>query len=227
VTGQSNSGSGRFPTTGPAVTHRSASARPMAAVVWLFAAGTLVWLLAAGATNAAIHAAPWLLLLSWVVYTSQWRPCLRVDGSGFQVINGLRDHQIPFGTVKDIEVRYNTTIWASGKKYVSWGAHRADRLWCRVSECQRPEGSPVHHASEQRTHQPAGDDDRTRCHHRRVAGRPIRRNHLHARGCCLQMELACNRLRSSRYSLGDRRSVGLDADRPETVESVAATLSIS
>lgn len=122
MTRQSNSGSDRFTTTGPTITHRSASSRPVAAVVWLSAAGTLVWLLAAGATNAAIHAAPWLVLLSWLVYTSQWRPCLRVDGSGFQVINGLRDHQIPFGTVKDIEVRYNTTIWAAGKKYVSWGA---------------------------------------------------------------------------------------------------------
>ncbi|RKR30216.1 hypothetical protein C8D78_0538 [Arthrobacter oryzae] len=106
----------------PAVTHRSASARPVAAVVWLFAVGTLVWLLVAGATSAAIHAAPWLGLLSWCVYTSQWRPCLRVDGSGFGVINGLRDHQIPFGTVRDIEVSYTTAIWAAGKKYVSWGA---------------------------------------------------------------------------------------------------------
>ena len=38
------------------------------------------------------------------------------------MINSPRDHQIPFGTVKDIEVRYTTAIWAAGKKYVSWGA---------------------------------------------------------------------------------------------------------
>lgn len=27
-----------------------------------------------------------------------------------------------FGKVEDIEVRYTTVIWASGKRYVSWGA---------------------------------------------------------------------------------------------------------
>jgi hypothetical protein len=122
VKGQLHGRSGRYATAGLAVTHRSASARPVAACVWLFAAGTLAWLLAARDTNAALHAAPGLVLLSWFVYTSQWRPGLRVDGSGFQVINGLRDHRIPFGTVQDIEVRYSTVIWAAGKKYVSWGA---------------------------------------------------------------------------------------------------------
>lgn len=124
VKGQPDTVSGfvRYATVRPAITLRSASARPVAAGVWLFAAGTLAWLLIAEDLNAAIRAAPWLVLLSWFVYASQWRPCLRIDGSGFEVINGLRDHQIPFGTVKDIEVRLTTAIWAAGKKYASWGA---------------------------------------------------------------------------------------------------------
>jgi hypothetical protein len=122
VKGKAGSGSGLYPTPRPAITHRAASARPVAAGVWIGAAGTLTWLLVAGDTNTALHAAPWLVLLSWFVYASQWRPCLRIDRSGFEVINGLRDHRIPFGTVKDIEVRYTTTIWAAGRKYVSWGA---------------------------------------------------------------------------------------------------------
>jgi hypothetical protein len=105
-----------------AVTHRTASARLLAAALWLFAAGTLAWLLTAGATRAAADAAPWLILVSWFAYVAQWRPCLRVDGYGFEVINGFRDHRIPFGTIEDIEVRYTTVIWAAGKKYVSWGA---------------------------------------------------------------------------------------------------------
>lgn len=115
-------GSGRYATVRPTTTHRAASARPVAAGVWICSAGTLAWLLIAEDLNAAIRAAPWLVLLSWFVYASQWRPCLRIDGSGFEVINGLRDHQIPFGTVKDIEVRFTTAIWAAGKRYVSWGA---------------------------------------------------------------------------------------------------------
>jgi hypothetical protein len=103
-------------------THRSASARPVAVGVWVCAAGTLAWLLVAGDLDAAIQAVPWLVLLSWFVYVFLWRPCLRIDDSGFEVINGVRDHRIPFGTVEDIEVRYTTAIWAAGRKYVSWGA---------------------------------------------------------------------------------------------------------
>jgi hypothetical protein len=79
-------------------------------------------MLAAGDLDSALRAAPWLALLSWFAYASQWRPCLRVDGSGFEVINGWRDHRIPFGAVTDIEVRFTALIWAAGKKYVSWGA---------------------------------------------------------------------------------------------------------
>lgn len=106
----------------PAVTHRSASARPLAVALWLFAAGTLAWQLVAGATKPAADATPWLVLVSWFAYVGQWRPCLRVDGHGFEVINGMRDYRIPFGAIEDIEVRYTTVICAAGKRYVSWGA---------------------------------------------------------------------------------------------------------
>ena len=138
VEGQLNSGSSPSVTARPAVTHRSGSARPVSTGIWLLAAGTLGWLLGANDTQTAVHAAPWLFLMCWFVYTSQWRPCLRVDGSGFEVINGLRDHRIPFGTVEDIEVRYTTVIWASGKKYVSWGAPTPPTAF----------GSGFHHVSD-------------------------------------------------------------------------------
>jgi hypothetical protein len=78
--------------------------------------------MASGETRAAMDAAPWLVLVSWLVYVAQWRPCLRADGGGFTLINGLRDHRIPFETVQDVEVRYAVTVRAAGKKYVSWGA---------------------------------------------------------------------------------------------------------
>lgn len=105
-----------------AVTHRSRSARPVAALVWVCVAGILAYLLMIGELNAALRVAPWLILLSLFVYASQWRPCLRISGSGFEVVNGLRDHRIPFGIVEDIEVRHTRPIQAAGRRYVSWGA---------------------------------------------------------------------------------------------------------
>lgn len=124
----------------PVITHRQPSARPLAVGLWLLAACTLAWL-AAGDMKASADTAPWLILMSWFAYTSQWRPCLRVDGSGFELINGLRDHRIPFGTVQDIEVRYTTAIRAAGKRYVSWGAPTPPSAF----------GSGFHHVSEMKS----------------------------------------------------------------------------
>ncbi|MGO4856885.1 hypothetical protein [Arthrobacter sp. 2MCAF14] len=94
----------------------------MAAALWLGAAGLMAWMLIAGQTTTAMTAAPWLVLVSWIVYIVQWKPCLRVDRSGFEIVNGLRDHRIPFGKVDDVEVRQSVVIRAAGRKYVSWGA---------------------------------------------------------------------------------------------------------
>ncbi|MCX6500262.1 MAG: hypothetical protein NTU93_15930 [Arthrobacter sp.] len=58
------------------------------------------------------------------------------------MINGLRDHWIPFGRVEDIEVRFTTAIWAAGKKYVSWGAPNPPTAF----------GSGFQHVSELKSH---------------------------------------------------------------------------
>ena len=52
----------------------------------------------------------------------QWRPFLRTDMHGFDLVNGLRDHRIPFEAVDDIEVRYAVVVRAAGRRCVSWGA---------------------------------------------------------------------------------------------------------
>ncbi|QDY90870.1 PH domain-containing protein [Arthrobacter sp. UKPF54-2] len=55
-----------------------------------------------------------------MVYLTQWRPRLIVDADGFEGVNGLRRHRIPFAAVDDIEVRHTVALTAGGKKYVSW-----------------------------------------------------------------------------------------------------------
>jgi hypothetical protein len=90
--------------------------------VWLGAAVVLPWFLLAGRTEAAMAAAPWLFLASWFVYVSQWRPSLRTEVHGLELVNGLRDHWIPFGAIDDIEVRHTVVVRAAGRRYASWGA---------------------------------------------------------------------------------------------------------
>ena len=98
------------------------SARVVSLVVWAGSAAAVGWLLLAGKTGAAAAAAPWLAVLSLLVYLTQWRPRLLVDADGFEMVNGLRRHRIPFAAVDDIEVRHTVTVTAAGKRYVSWGA---------------------------------------------------------------------------------------------------------
>lgn len=93
-------------------THRAGSARPVAVMIWLGAAVVLAWLLLAGRTDAAMAAAPWLVLAGWFVYVMQWRPFLRTDTHGFEIVNGLRDHRIPFDAVDDIEIRHTVVVRA-------------------------------------------------------------------------------------------------------------------
>lgn len=117
-----NKGSGSTGSRTTVTTRRAGSARPVAVTVWLCAAVVLAWLLLAGRTEAAMAAAPWLFLASWFVYAAQWRPLLRTDAHGFELVNGLRDHRIPYEAVEDIEVRHTVAVRAAGRRYVSWGA---------------------------------------------------------------------------------------------------------
>lgn len=117
-----NNKSGRSGARTTGRTHRTRSARPVAVAVWLGAAVVMTWLLLAGRTEAALAAAPWLFLASWFVYVAQWRPFLRTDAHGFELVNGLRDYRIPFEAVDDVEVRYTVAVRAAGRRYVSWGA---------------------------------------------------------------------------------------------------------
>lgn len=119
---QNVTATGRSTGVRPRRTYRAPSARPVAAALWLGATGLLAWVLIAGQATTAVTAAPWLAFVSWIVYILQWRPCLRVDGSGFEIVNGLRDHRIPFETVDDVDVRQSVVVRAAGRKYVSWGA---------------------------------------------------------------------------------------------------------
>lgn len=108
--------------TPQARTFKEPTSRVVSVVVWAGSAVAVGWLLLAGRTGAATAAAPWLAGLSLLVYLTQWRPRLIVDAEGFEVVNGLRRHRIPFAAVDDIEVRHTVTLTAGGKKYVSWGA---------------------------------------------------------------------------------------------------------
>jgi hypothetical protein len=86
----------------PAAAYRAASARPVAAAIWILAACTLGWLLMSGDADAAIHATPWLYLASWGVYVSWGAPNPPTAfGSGLQHASDLKSH--PFSILPSNE----------------------------------------------------------------------------------------------------------------------------
>jgi hypothetical protein len=98
------------------------SGRVVSLLVWAGSGSAVGWLLFAGRGGAAAAAAPWLAAAALLVYLTQWQPRLIVGADGFELVNGLRLHRIPFAAVDDVEVRHTVTVKAAGKRYVSWGA---------------------------------------------------------------------------------------------------------
>lgn len=103
-------------------TFKEPSGRVVSLLVWAGSATAVGWLLLAGRGGAAAAAAPWLAAASLLVYLTQWQPRLIIGADGFELVNGLRRHRIPFAAVDDLEVRHTVTVKAAGKRYVSWGA---------------------------------------------------------------------------------------------------------
>ncbi|WP_427019205.1 PH domain-containing protein (plasmid) [Pseudarthrobacter sp. P1] len=91
-------------------------------MIWAIAAALTAWLAVSGNWSAEATVVPWLALAAWLVYATQWRPCLVVHESGFDVVNLLRTHRIPFAAITDVEIRHTVAIRAGARRYVSWGA---------------------------------------------------------------------------------------------------------
>jgi hypothetical protein len=91
-------------------------------MIWAIAAALTAWFAVSGNWSAGATIVPWLALAAWLAYTTQWRPCLVIHQSGFDVVNLLRTHRIPFAAVTGIEIRHAVTIRAGSRRYVSWGA---------------------------------------------------------------------------------------------------------
>lgn len=101
-------------------THRSAYAHPLAVLGWLGVGASLGALLLVGETRDGVEAAPWHFLASWLIYCTLWRPCVRTLTDGYELVNPLRNHLIPYPAVYDVQVRYPVAIRAEGRRFGSW-----------------------------------------------------------------------------------------------------------
>ncbi len=87
-------------------------------VVWLFADAVL-----RGATEFALTALPWLLLILWTVYVVMLRPCVALGPDGITIVNVFRRHRIAWSLVDDFTTRFSLLVrLRDGRAIRSWGA---------------------------------------------------------------------------------------------------------
>jgi hypothetical protein len=87
-------------------------------VVWLFADAVL-----RGATEFALTALPWLLLILWAVYVVMLRPCVALGPDGITIVNVFRRHRIAWSLVDDFTTRFSLLVrLTDGRTIRSWGA---------------------------------------------------------------------------------------------------------
>ena len=114
---------------------------PGAAVAWwtwvIFAVACLSDVAATGRNHTAAEIAATLVLVTGVLYACALRPRVITDGFGITVMNPLRDHRIPWGSVAAVDLKESVQVHCTaepgakrGRVIHSWAlySHRRSRL---------------------------------------------------------------------------------------------------
>jgi len=79
--------------------------------------------LARGYVGQTAEILPWVLLPLWVIYLLLVRPALVVTDRELVVVNVLRRHELDWGTVEDLQLRYQAkVVLRDGTTVTAWGA---------------------------------------------------------------------------------------------------------
>lgn len=108
------------------VTLRPLGARIVAVTTWVVAAGSLA-ITTGSAPGELLRSAPFLLLICWVAYLVLWRPLVRVDSDGVELVNVLRRVRVPYAALREVQTRWALTLFTDNARYVSWAATASPR----------------------------------------------------------------------------------------------------
>ncbi|MGC5167275.1 PH domain-containing protein [Luteimicrobium sp. DT211] len=88
-----------------------------------FALYLVVDALARGVVGETLALLPWLILPLWVIYLLLVRPALVVTDRRLVVVNVLFRHELDWGQVEDIQLRYQAkVVLRDGSTVTAWGA---------------------------------------------------------------------------------------------------------
>jgi len=111
---------------------------PVALIVWwvwvAFALANLIDLAVQGPDHFAAEVAAILILVTGVAYITAFRPRVLADDAGITIRNPLRDHQVPWGCVQNVEVRESLEVLCApqdgeqkSKTLYAWAVHSSRR----------------------------------------------------------------------------------------------------
>jgi Bacterial PH domain len=125
----------------PLLTEQKTFRLPGAPVAWwawvIFAVACLADIAVTGRNHTAAEIAASLVFVTGIVYACALRPRVLADSSGITVVNPLRDHRIPWGSVAAVDLRESVQVHCvrepgakRGKVIHSWAlfAQRRSRL---------------------------------------------------------------------------------------------------
>jgi hypothetical protein len=116
---------------------------PGAPVAWwawvIFAVACLIDVAATGRNHTAGEIAAALLFVTGVVYACALRPRVIADSSGITVVNPLRDHRVPWGSVAGVDLKESVRVHCvkepeskRGKMIHSWALYAQRRSMLRA-----------------------------------------------------------------------------------------------
>lgn len=103
----------------PRIVFRSRFGIGLTIVVWAICTAGIVSSLIVGAGLAPVVL---LASLGWFVWLAFWRPSVVTDARGVELRNLVRDVEVPYGAVDDIDTRYALVVRSGGRSYSAWGA---------------------------------------------------------------------------------------------------------
>ena len=135
---------------------RSAGSTVLSWAWFVVAAIILVDLAVQGRDHAALVTAALVLVITGVVYAAAWRPKIVADSGGITIINPVRDHQVPWTAVSNVDVVSAVRVHcepapgaARGQVIYSWAVQSSPRsarkaaLRREVNSKPRPRLSPL------------------------------------------------------------------------------------
>lgn len=101
------------------IVFRSTSGLVLTGVVWCVCAAGIV---SAVVTGAGVAPVTLLAALGWSVWLAFARPCVVTDAQGVTLRNLVRDVEMPYDCVDDVDTRYALRLHADGRAFSAWAA---------------------------------------------------------------------------------------------------------